>query len=227
MALPISVIIPLAPGEVEWEKLLSQLTLPDGSEIILAVGPQNPEIKDDRIRLVTGAPGRAQQMNEGAKEAINEVLWFLHADSRLSPIAQVRLQQRLSDNADALYFFDLRFSDDGPTATILNEWAVRIRAGFLKMPFGDQGFCVSKKLFEELGGYREDAEYGEDHLFVWSVRQSGYPVERVAAEIFTSARKYHSNGWFATTAKHVWLTALQALPQFVILLRKKFGRLRS
>src|SRR5207249_2727461 len=37
-------------------------------------------------RVVRGRPGRAAQMNAGAREAVGEVLVFLHADTRLPPM---------------------------------------------------------------------------------------------------------------------------------------------
>jgi glycosyltransferase involved in cell wall biosynthesis len=38
-------------------------------------------------RVVTAARGRARQMNAGARLASGDVLWFLHADSRVPPDA--------------------------------------------------------------------------------------------------------------------------------------------
>ncbi|MEM9276961.1 MAG: glycosyltransferase family 2 protein [Pseudomonadota bacterium] len=227
MATPISVVIPLAPGEEAWKELLPQLVLPKGSEIILAAGEQEINVSDEPVRIVTSAPGRAQQMNAAAREADAEIFWFLHADSKLGEKAVEKLICCVGENPDTLWFFDLRFSDDGPKAMKWNEWAVKWRAGVLKVPFGDQGFCISRKLFFELGGYREDIAYGEDHVFVWKVRQEGYPVERIGADIFTSARRYETNGWFSTTLSFVSRTIWQAIPQQAELLRRQIGRLFS
>ncbi|MGI9350764.1 MAG: TIGR04283 family arsenosugar biosynthesis glycosyltransferase [Rhizobiaceae bacterium] len=225
MGLPISVIIPLAPDEGAWKELVPQLNLPEGSEIILAVGEKYPAQMEGPFRFVKSAAGRAQQMNAGAREATTDVLWFLHADSRLGQNAIAKLLQCLKDNADKLWFFDLKFSDDGPDAMKWNEHAVKWRSGTLKMPFGDQGFCLSRELFFRLDGYREDLGYGEDHVFAWKVRQEGYSVERVGADIFTSARKYENGGWLRTTWAHVWRTVWQGVPQCIVLLYRQIGRL--
>ncbi|MEM7215280.1 MAG: glycosyltransferase [Pseudomonadota bacterium] len=227
MTIPVSVIIPLAPGEQAWRELIPQLKLPSGSEIVLAVGEAEFETKGFSVKTVSGSKGRAAQMNAAARQANNAILWFLHADSRLSPDAIAKLMNCVGENADCLWFFKLKFSDDGPSAMKWNEWAVRWRAGFLKMPFGDQGFCISKKLFEKLGGYREDLAYGEDHVFVWKVRQEGYPVMCVGTSISTSARKYRENGWFSTTLLFVSRTVWQGVPQRVLLLKRQMGRLFS
>ncbi|MEM9332681.1 MAG: glycosyltransferase family 2 protein [Pseudomonadota bacterium] len=224
MARPVSVIIPLAPGEQNWKSLLATLDLPSGSEIILAVGQQEICVSTPQVKLVKSNTGRAQQMNAGAGQATTDILWFLHADSKLSENAIECLMACMTENPDQLWFFDLRFLDDGPHAMRWNEWAVQWRAGVLKIPFGDQGFCISKSLFTELGGYREDLAYGEDHVFVWKVRQEGYPVSRVGADLYTSARKYHRGGWGRTTWSHVWRTVWQAAPQWIELVRRQVLR---
>ena len=217
--LSISVVIPLAPGEEAWKELVPQLELPEGSEILLSCGSWKPETSDFPVKVVQGGAGRAEQMNIGAGVAANDVLWFLHADSRLDGKVITRLLHCLAADTDALYFFGLRFLGDGPAVVRLNEWAVRLRADWLKIPFGDQGFCVSKRLFQDLGGYREDVRTGEDHMFVWQARQQGYSVIRVEADIFTSARKYKKNGWLFTTALHIWLTLKQGVPELLKLMK--------
>ncbi len=218
-------VIPLAPREESWKALVPQLILPEGSEILLATGQETPEIDGFPVKVVPGGAGRAQQMNAGAKAATSEILWFLHADSMLGEDALSKLQACLKRQADALYFFDLRFLKDGPPFMKLNEWAVLVRAGLFKVPFGDQGFCISRDMFFALGGYREDVAYGEDHLLVWKARQMGYPIRRTGADLFTSARKYGRNGWATTTVVHFWLTVKQAGPELgKLLLAKFFGR---
>jgi len=233
MAETVSAIIPIAPGETEWQNLVPSLQLSAGSEILLACGEQSLDLskikpaKEVSVQQISSSPGRAQQMNAGAAKASNAWLWFLHADSQLGEETLGALQKTTSTGQQALYFFDLKFSHDGPRQMRLNELAVRWRAGHLKMPFGDQGFLIPKLLFEALGKYRTDLAYGEDHVFVWKTRQEGYPVLRAGAPLVTSARKYAEHGWLATTLKFVWLTILQGVPQRIILLKRQIGRLIS
>ena len=224
----ISVVIPIAPGELEWRELVLQLDLPDGSEIILAIGEEpEPDLSDLKIetelRMIPGGTGRAGQMNAGAKAANAEWLWFLHADSRMSKDTFSAMNSVLHTGDDALYFFDLKFHD-GPGLLKLNEWLVRLRAGWLKIPFGDQGFLIKRSLFKKLELYREDLSYGEDHVFAWKVRQEGFPVKRANAGLMTSGRKYEKGGWGSVTLKHVRLTFAQALPQYGLLWKNRMKR---
>ncbi|MEL7430749.1 MAG: glycosyl transferase family 2, partial [Pseudomonadota bacterium] len=137
------------------------------------------------------------------------------------------LERCLDEDQDGLFFFDLKFLADGPRAMTWNERAVKWRSDFLKIPFGDQGFLIRRQVFEDLGGYPEDLAYGEDHVFVWRVRQGGFSVEGVGAGLFTSARKYRKGGWLKVTVLHVWLTVKQAVPQWIKLQRLRIGRLIS
>jgi GT2 family glycosyltransferase len=152
-------------------------------------------------------------MNRGAEAARGDFLWFLHGDSRIDSSAVQQLAVALEERPEALHYFNLRFLADGPRALRLNEWGVSLRSRILKLPFGDQGYCLSRDLFTRLGGFDECAPYGEDHLFVWAARKQSIPLNRVPAAIGTSGRKYAQQGWARTTARHLWLTLLQAVPE--------------
>ncbi len=229
MAPSVSVIVPVAPGDEAWRTLIPTLTPEIPCEILLASGQQELDLSASDIaqnvsfRCVTGGKGRAGQMNAAAKEATAEWFWFLHADSRFLPETLPALTRTILEGRDALHFFDLKFAD-GPSALSWNEWAVRWRAGTLRLPFGDQGFLIKRDLFHALGAYREDLAYGEDHVFAWKVMQEGYEVLPVGAPLLTSGRKYQSGGWFKVTLVHVWLTIKQAVPQYFVLWKRRMVR---
>lgn len=216
----LSVIIPLGRDEPEWQGLLHQLAgaLPDGSEVLLAAaGPARPvEAWPGRIRLrwVAGGEGRAGQLNHAAREAEGGWLWFLHADTRLTGAAVPAALALVARDVEALGWFDLGFRPDGPCLMGLNAWGANLRSAWFGAPFGDQGFLLPARVFGRLGGYREDAPYGEDHLLAWAAQQAGIPLHRMGARLLTSARKYRRRGWVATTGRHVWLTLLQAWPEW-------------
>ncbi len=221
----ISVIVPLAPSEDKWKALLPQLdSFPEGSEIILVtgIGEKLDTSPYENVRVVEGRKGRAGRMNCGADMARNELLWFLHADSQFEGDAIAQLVSAYTQEPDALYYFDLKFMDDGPKLVKLNEWLVRWRSNVLKMPFGDQGFAISKTLFLKLGGYREDIGYGEDYVLTWKMKQEGYPIKPIGTSIYSSARKYEKGGWGNVTLLHVALTFKQGWPEFWLWIRKRF-----
>ncbi|MGE3535702.1 MAG: glycosyltransferase family 2 protein [Parachlamydiales bacterium] len=219
----LSIIIPIGATESEWPILLSDLELlPQESEIIIVVpdGCPFPQAKAG-LRFVQSPPGRAKQMNTGARQARNKFLWFVHADSRIPSQSIEALKNALIEAPSRLHFFDLEFLADGPVLTRLNTLGAWVRARLLGLPFGDQGFCISKNLFESLGRFPENVLYGEDHLFVWKARKSGIPIRSTRGRIYTSSRKYRDKGWAKTTLQHGYLTAKQALPEWISYLAGK------
>ncbi len=215
----LSVIVPLAPAESEWQPLLLQLAaLPPGSEVIVVcaddVSRLPPPAWPAQLRYLTcrSAPGRARQQNLGASVASGDWLWFVHADSRLRADTLSALQEFTARGGAALGWFTLAFRRDGPRCTALNAVGANWRARWLGLPFGDQGLLLPRTYFEALHGFDEQAAYGEDHLLVWAARRAGLPLRHIPAVLETSARKYARYGWLRTTLRHWRLTAAQAWP---------------
>ena len=171
----LSVIVPVGPDEENWVSLLEDLkNLPKDSEIILVATSKLPKKYNDNYTELTNListnwiisqQGRAQQLNCGALNANNSILWFLHADSRISKRSINNLVKIINSNDDPLYYFDLKFLDDGPILTKINELGVWIRSHLFNIPFGDQGFCISKENYNKLKGYDENLGQGEDSCF--------------------------------------------------------------
>ncbi len=225
----ISLIIPVGPDDSSWNSLLEQIALFQAwfAEIwLITTSTDSADFEcwtrrfsdSEIIHWVHTIIGRGHQLNTGARLAKGSWLWFLHADSRLSHDAISALSTALQSDHDSIYFFNLKFETDGPTATRLNEWGAWMRSHWLRLPFGDQGLCMSRETFERLGGFPENVPYGEDHLLVWQAHKQRIPLRAIPATITTSARKYRSDGWFRTTIRHLWRTAAQSLPQLVALL---------
>src|SRR3989338_879848 len=194
----ISIIIPVGPGENALEALLKDL---------------RPIEKEAELIVVRGA-SRPKQLNDGVRKATRDFLWFLHADSRLAPKTLGALLKSLGNDPHALHYFNLRFLPDGPPLMFINEIGCWIRSRILGVPFGDQGFAVSKEIFETMGGFPENVPYGEDHLFVWRARQKGVPLLCTGASLFTSARPYAKAGWAKLTWNYARGWTRQAWPEW-------------
>ncbi|HET9575096.1 MAG TPA: glycosyltransferase, partial [Nitrospira sp.] len=63
----------------------------------------------DMVRLLTVAPGRASQLNAGAKAARGDVLLFLHADTMLPNCAKQHIESALADPLVVGGRFDVQF----------------------------------------------------------------------------------------------------------------------
>jgi len=162
------------------------------------------------LQVCRSKAGRAIQLNAGAGASDSAWLWFVHADSRVTPATLLAMQQFVSADEATIGYFRLRFLADGPRATLLNAWGAQFRSRVLGLPFGDQGLLMPRRVFDALGGFDETVSAGEDHDLVWSARARGIPLRAVNAPILTSARKYAERGWWRTTCQHLGMTREQA-----------------
>lgn len=225
----LSVIIPVGPAEREIPAgLLADLRqLPMGCEV-LWVGcdraKQTPLLQSlpAQHQYLFTQPGRAQQMNAGAAAAQGKFLWFLHLDSRFSTQLLNQLLQNLQQFPERLHYQRLAFLDDSGAPMRLNAVGANLRSELLGVPFGDQGFALSRELFNALGGYPEHAPYGEDHLFVWRVRQQGVKLHCNPHPLMTSARRYQQQGWLSLTLIYQYRWLRQALPQLFKLIKQRY-----
>lgn len=205
----LSIIIPVGPNDASWQDLLNQCAI-FGTEIevIICACQEQPEDFElpENIKWIKAPQGRASQLNGGAEKSTGNVLWFLHADTQFTAGITDAICSYLQKNDRGMGYFKLKFANDGPRQTQLNAWAANIRSGFFGLPFGDQGFIMSKSLFEQLNGFDEAISVGEDLDFVVRVRALGRPLLQLSATLVTSSRRYQQQGWLSTTIKHVYLT---------------------
>lgn len=228
----IAIVIPIAEAEDAWPYLLQDLANTQANEANLyLVGTQKTIAALDlrefkklfrKIELLVSKRGRASQMNRGAKISGEEFLWFLHADSRIEEESVDRLLDAVNRCPEALHYFDLEFLHDGPGMVYLNALGAYLRSKILGIPFGDQGFCISRENFFDLGQFPEHEKYGEDHLLVWRAKRKGLPIQSTNTFIKTSARKYQERGWMNTTLLHWNIWPRQALPQMLKLIKENW-----
>lgn len=208
----IAIIIPVGPGDSAWRKLLPQLAVANSHEIVLALaeGEDGFVEGDLNTRVVHSPAGRARQLNTGVNASQANWLWFLHADSEVTPATIEAMHRFVDADRGAIGFFRLGFQGDGPRWMFLNAWGAALRSRLFGLPFGDQGLLMQRRIFEALGGFDESVGKGEDHALIWSARAKGIPLRAIKATIRTSARRYAENGWWRTTKTHLGMTCDQA-----------------
>jgi hypothetical protein len=78
----------------------------------------------------------------------------------------------------------------------------------LRLPYGDQGLLISRALYEEAGGYKPLSLFEDVDL----IRRLGpRRIRLLDAEAFTSAERWHRDGWFRRSAANLGLLALYRL----------------
>ncbi len=109
--------------------------------------------------VVQAGKSRASQLAAGAKAARSDWILFLHPETALDPGWDVEAEAFLSrvalDRPRAAAF---RFGvDDFDARSRRLEAMVALRCWLFKLPYGDQGLLVPKRLYNRLGGYRDTA----------------------------------------------------------------------
>ncbi len=190
----ISIIIPTLNEEATLESLLlqfAQFSSEVALELIVVDGKSTDRTQEiarrycDRVLVMN--PGRGGQLNRGASIATGEILWFLHADTRVDRECIPKLLQKVSEGASG-GCFRLQFMDSHPAFRII-AWGSNFRAKWLKSFYGDQGIFVEREVFQKLGGFR-DIPIMEDLEFSRRMRKT-IPVALVEATLRTSPRRFN------------------------------------
>ncbi len=192
----LSIIIPTLNESAHIGGLLADLapTRQAGHEVILVDGGSADGPVEGASRLVDRslrAPrGRASQMNAGASAATGEVLWFLHADSRLTPEAPAALIAACQAGT-AWGRFDVLLSGR-PRVLRLVERLMNLRSRLSGIATGDQGIFVARAAFERAGGF-PDIPLMEDIALSKALRRQARPA-CLRVRIVTSSRRWEEQG---------------------------------
>ncbi|MCC3155363.1 TIGR04283 family arsenosugar biosynthesis glycosyltransferase [Hymenobacter sp. BT770] len=212
----VSIVIPTfneAEGIVGLLRHLAQAgTATDGAvEIIVADGGSTDATaalarQAGACVLACPTKGRAAQLNFGARLARGSILYFLHADTFPPAGFLTAIRQAVTAGYGCGCF---RLAFDEP------HWFLRANAWFTRFNveaarFGDQSLFVTKPVFEQAGGYREDLFIMEDQEITRRLRQHTR-LRVLPATVITSARKYRENGVFRLQGVFYLLTVLYRL----------------
>jgi glycosyltransferase involved in cell wall biosynthesis len=128
-------------------------------EVIVADGGSNDDtlaIADAAgAHVVRGGKTRASRLAAGAKAARSDWILFLHPETALAPGWEVEAENFMSrvtleHQRAAAFRFGL---DDFGAPSRRREAMVALRCWLFKLPYGDQGLLIPKRLYNKLGGY--------------------------------------------------------------------------
>ncbi len=202
----ISVVMPVLneAERIEETLLLLQPLRQHGGEVILVDGGS-----EDRTiatatpyvdQVIHSAAGRGLQMGAGADAAAGEILWFLHADTRIPKDAERMVESVLEQRLWGR--FDVRLSGGHPLLRIV-EWMMNRRSCWSGISTGDQGIFLRRTLFEQVGGIPQIALM-EDIAFSRRLQDVAPPV-CVNTHLVTSSRRWEQNGIVRTIVLMWWL----------------------
>lgn len=141
------------------------------------------------IKTLNSKKGRARQMNWGAKHALGNILYFLHADSFPPKHFDQHIINEIQ-KGNAAGCFRMQFNS--------RHWWLKLASWFTQFSWrpcrgGDQSQFITKDLFYEIGGFDENYFIYEDNILInqlYSRKQ--YVV--INKTIKTSARMYEKHG---------------------------------
>jgi rSAM/selenodomain-associated transferase 2 len=206
----ISIIVPVLNEAVNLRAVLTQLHASSpGAEIIVVDGGSadgGAEIARELAgSILVSAPGRAVQMNAGAKAARGDTLWFVHADSTVSASLPVAIERALLDRNIVGGCFRLRLESPKLIYRVrdaIGNFLVEVTG----IALGDRGFFCRRNAFFAIGGYPE-IPILEDAEFYRKLKQLGRVVQ-LPQKIGSSVRRYEALGPLPTMLFYAFIMLL-------------------
>jgi rSAM/selenodomain-associated transferase 2/rSAM/selenodomain-associated transferase 1 len=211
-ALSVSIVVPVLNEAAVITAALQRLRRDfPGCDLVVADGGSTDgtaELAAPPARVVRSEPGRARQMNAGARQATGEVLWFIHADTVVSPQALPQIREASADPATVGGGLTLRFDRPGFALRYV-AWTSNLRARYLHWVFGDQAMFIRRDVFGPLGGF-PDLPIMEDLEMSRRLHRLGR-LAVLPATATTSARRFTEHGTWRTLAFMQYLKLLYFL----------------
>lgn len=163
--------------------------------------------------ILASRRGRAFQMNEGARAAQHDVLYFLHADTKPPLYYDLKIVREVKAGYIA-GCFQLKFDDEHP---LLKLYAKGSRLKTTLVRFGDQSLFVKKEAFEKVNGFDENLLVMEGQKIVRELKKAG-KFKLLNDTVITSARKYREQGVIRLQLIFtlIWLAFYLGVPQDVL-----------
>jgi rSAM/selenodomain-associated transferase 2 len=205
----ISIIVPCLNEAKAIGSTLKPLLLtgPDVELIVVDGGSTDgtlDQLTDRRIRLFKTRKGRGHQLDIGAQEAQGEMLWFLHADTLITPDAENALRKATNDPSILSGNFRLVFDGQSRSAKIMTRIYHHLRR--IGLCYGDSGFFVRSKIYRQVGRFA-DYPIFEDLDLLRRLKKVG-PFVRLSAMITTSSRRFEDRPLAAAFAFWTFLQVL-------------------
>lgn len=154
-------------------------------------------------RILHASKGRGVQLKTGAEQAKSEWLLFLHADTVLEAgwedeVATFMERVDTGQRPETAAAFKFELDDLGFMPRVI-EWGVACRCTLFRMPYGDQGLLIPRRLYRRVGGYKpipllEDVDINR------RIGRSKLVILRSGA--ITSAIRYKRDGYFKRVVRN-------------------------
>jgi rSAM/selenodomain-associated transferase 2 len=202
----LSVIIPTLNAEPFLGECLERMKAADEIVVVDGGSADATVTVAERAgaRVVEAPRGRGVQLRAGAEAAKGDWLLFLHADTVPGRGWRRAVDAHRQTRPGKAGCFRFQLSDPAWQARAI-ERGVAARVALFALPYGDQGLLISRRLYDEIGGYR-DLPLMED---VDLVRRIGrHRLARLGEEAVTSGMRWRRDGWLRRSARNLACLAL-------------------
>lgn len=186
----ISVIIPTFNEEKNIRACIESVRWLKPCEVIVVDGgsmDKTREIARKEGAIVIQSPkGRGIQLQRGASIAKGKVLLFLHADTVIPHLQDIRDQILSVSDRYRGGFFRLRFDSTSLSFRAVEIFA-NLRAKLFCLPYGDQAIFVRRDVFDKVGGFK-NYPFLEDLDFVLRARKFG-KLKDIPIPVTVSSRR--------------------------------------
>jgi len=195
----ITVIIPTLNEAENIEQLLQYLQQ-NANDQLAEIIVSDANSKDDTLNIAkkkgaqvicTKQASRAHQMNEAAKMATGDVLYFVHADAK-PPKSFVSDILKAINKGNDFGCYRFKFDSKHPFLAV-NSFFTRFKVLWCRG--GDQTLFIKKTMFEENDGFNEDFVVMEDFELIRRLWKK-YDFGIIPKSVLVSARKYEYNGYW-------------------------------
>ncbi len=201
----LSIIIPTLNESNNLPSLISDLSEIDNDSEILVIDSTSEDKTKDIASIYgtrfykTNIRNRGIQLNYGANRAKGDWLLFIHADSRLNFNWSTEIKDLIKKHSNVIYFFKFKV-DSKLLKYRLLEFFVNLRCLIFSSPYGDQGFLISKKNFNNYGGFK-NIPLMEDFDFIRRIKQKKYLIG-LKTPIYTNSRKWNNKNFVLQSIKN-------------------------
>lgn len=151
-------------------------------------------LREAGAQVVSSAPGRALQMNAGARQQQCDVLLFLHADTCLPASALAQAAQTLAGGA-AWGRFDVRIEGRSRWLPVV-AFMMNARSRITGIATGDQVLFMTRAAFDAVNGFPEQALM-EDIEMSRKLNKLSRPA-CLRCKATTSGRRWDTHGAWRT-----------------------------
>lgn len=225
----ISVIIPTLNEADRITNSIRQFTshpIKEFVEVIVVDGSSIDETRDRAKEagatvLKINQRNRAAQMNEGARLASHDILYFVHADvevpSTFYEDINTAMKMKFCCGCYRSAF------DQYPGLMRINAYLTRFN--LLAFRGGDQTLFITKEAFRKMNGFNEYFTIMEDYDLIKRLWKANVPFELIQKDVIISTRKYQNNSWLWVQISNTAAMIMFKLQKNPELIKKRYRQL--